>query len=81
VIIFKPDNKPVEQFINTATQQVAALVAYDLFPCTETIQAVSCPHPDDYRKNVVFVDTPGFCDLDMEEDDVFTQIAHWLTKA
>jgi hypothetical protein len=63
-----------------ATQQTAAVVGHGLGSCTKIVQAVSCPHPDDIRKNVVFVDTPGFDDTDTEDDDVLAQIARWLTK-
>jgi hypothetical protein len=78
VIIFKLDNKPVEQFINKATLQDAACVAHGLDFCTETVQAVSRSHPDDFRKKVVFVDTPGLGDYAMKDVDVFAQVARWL---
>jgi GTPase Era involved in 16S rRNA processing len=70
----------VEQFINMATQQTAARVTHGISSCTQTVQAVSCSHPDDYRKKVVFVDTPGFGSSEMDDVDVLAQIARWLTK-
>ena len=70
----------MEQFINMATQRTAARVTHGLGLGTWTVQAVSCSHPDDPRKNVVFVDTPGFDDIYTEDDDVLAQIARWLTE-
>ena len=70
----------MEQFINMATQRTAARVTHGLGLGTWTVQAVSCSHPDDYRKKVVFVDTPGFDSTEMDDVDVLAQIARWLTK-
>ena len=81
VIIFKLNNKPVEQFINKATLQDAACVSHGLNDCTETVQAVSRSHPDDYRRKVVFVDTPPLGDYAMKDVDLFAQVASWLTNA
>jgi hypothetical protein len=67
------------QFINTATGQPDTAVGHDLESCTSEVRAVSCLHPDNSGRTVVFVDTPGFDDTNLNDTEILKAIANWLT--
>lgn len=68
------------QFINTATGLPDTAVGHDLESCTSEVRAVSCLHPHKSGCTVVFVDTPGFDDTNLNDTDILTAIAKWLTE-
>lgn len=48
---------------------------------TQSIQSVTVPHPRDFTRRVVFVDTPGFSDTAADISKIFGLIINWLKNS
>ncbi|KAH7925382.1 hypothetical protein BV22DRAFT_1089086 [Leucogyrophana mollusca] len=72
-------------FINIAIGLSATAVGHDLSSCTTKIQPVTCRHPADPSRRIVFVDTPGFDNTsgdDFAGDwNILRRIATWLARS
>ncbi|KAH7904134.1 P-loop containing nucleoside triphosphate hydrolase protein [Hygrophoropsis aurantiaca] len=69
-------------FINTVAGKTdATLVGHGLTSCTSALQHVIVPHPTDPGRRIVFVDTPGFNDTNIDDYDILERISAWLAKS
>ncbi|KAH7925406.1 hypothetical protein BV22DRAFT_1129068 [Leucogyrophana mollusca] len=65
-------------FINTAAGNELAPVGNDMETCTTNIKPVFVPHPTDPTRRIIFVDTPGFIDVWVNDREILKCIIEWL---
>ncbi|KAH7913164.1 P-loop containing nucleoside triphosphate hydrolase protein [Hygrophoropsis aurantiaca] len=68
-------------FINTLVGREATVVGHDLESCTATLHHVMVPYPLDTTRRVIFVDTPGFDDTNIDDAEILRRIGVWLASS
>ncbi|KAH7906228.1 hypothetical protein BJ138DRAFT_1163129 [Hygrophoropsis aurantiaca] len=68
-------------FINTAIRRNVTTVGHDLKSCTAEIVHAITPYPSDPTRRVVFVDTPGFDDINADESEILRRIAAYIARS
>ncbi|KAG2029505.1 P-loop containing nucleoside triphosphate hydrolase protein, partial [Suillus americanus] len=68
-------------FINDAAGKKVVTVGHGLKSCTADIQHVFCECPGDPSRRVVLVDTPGYDDTYISDEEVLRRIAVWLASS
>ncbi|KAH7920698.1 hypothetical protein BV22DRAFT_1039560 [Leucogyrophana mollusca] len=70
-------------FINIAAGKAVTAVSDGLYPCTTEIIYLTVPCPNDTSRRVIFLDTPGFDNIDENGDasKVVSSIAAWVARS
>ncbi|KAH7925958.1 P-loop containing nucleoside triphosphate hydrolase protein [Leucogyrophana mollusca] len=68
-------------FVNIAVGREAARVGHDLESCTAMLQHIIIPCPGEPTRRIVFVDTPGFDDTNIDDAEILRRIGVWLAQS